>query len=46
MFSALDGSILWEITGEGSIQPYAYKAAPIFEALRLANDKILESLPL
>lgn len=45
MFSAADGSTLWEITGDGSIQPYAYKAAPIFEALRLANDKVLENLP-
>lgn len=46
MFNAADGAILWEVTGDGSIQPYSYKAVPIFEALKLANDKVLENLPL
>lgn len=46
MFSGRDGSVLWEITGDGSIQPYAYRAVPVFEALKLANDKVLQNLPL
>jgi hypothetical protein len=46
MFNAVDGAILWEVTGDGAIQPYSYKAVPIFEALKLANDKVLDNLPL
>ena len=46
MFSGSDGSILWEVTGEGSIQPYSYKAAPIYQAVKIANEKILSGLPL
>ncbi|WP_250486567.1 hypothetical protein [Caballeronia sp. GaOx3] len=45
MFGGRDGSTVWEVTGEGKIQPYGYTAAPIFDAVKLAHDKVLEGLP-
>lgn len=43
--SAKSGALLWEISSEGTIQPYSYTAAPIIDAIRLANSKILDSIP-
>lgn len=43
--SAKTGALLWEISSEGTIQPYSYTAAPIIDAIRLANGKVLESIP-
>lgn len=45
MFGGKDGAVLWELTGEGKIQPYGYSAPPVFEAAKMAHDKILEQLP-
>ena len=45
MFGGKDGAVLWELTGEGKKQPYGYSAPPIFEAAKMAHDKILEQLP-
>ncbi len=42
---AKTGVLLWEISSEGTIQPYSYTAAPIIDAIRLAHAKILESIP-
>lgn len=46
LFDATKGAVLWELTGEGKIRPYSYSAAPVFEAAKLAHEKILEKLPL
>lgn len=43
--SAKTGAMLWEISSEGTIQPYSYTAAPVIDAVRLAHDKILRSIP-
>jgi hypothetical protein len=43
--NAKTGVLLWEISSEGTIQPYSYTAAPIIDAIRLAHAKILESIP-
>jgi len=43
--SAKTGTMLWEISSEGTIQPYSYTAAPIIDAVRLAHAKILSSIP-
>lgn len=43
--NAKTGSLLWEISSEGAIQPYSYTAAPVIEAVRLAHGKILISIP-
>jgi hypothetical protein len=45
MFSGKDGSVQWELTGEGKSQPYGYAAAPVFEVAKLAHEKVLEGLP-
>lgn len=45
MFGGKDWAVLWELTGEGKVQPYGYAAAPVFEAAKLAHDKILKQLP-
>ena len=42
---AQPGAMLWEISSEGSIQPYSYTAAPVIDAVRLAHGKILSSIP-
>ena len=43
--NAKTGAMLWEISSEGSIQPYSYTAAPVIDAVRLAHGKILSSIP-
>ena len=43
--NAKTGAMLWEISSEGSIQPYSYSAAPVIDAVRLAHGKILSSIP-
>ncbi len=43
--SSITGTLLWEISSEGVIQPYAYTAAPTIDAIRLAHKKIVESIP-
>ena len=43
--SAKTGAMLWEISSEGTIQPYSYTAAPVIDAVRLAHDKLLRSIP-
>jgi hypothetical protein len=43
--SARTGNLLWEISSEGTIQPYGYTAAPVIDAIRLAHKKIVESIP-
>lgn len=43
--NARTGVMLWEISSEGSIQPYSYTAAPIIDAVRLAHGKIISSIP-
>ena len=45
MFKGKTGAVLWELTAEGKIQPYSYSAAPVFEAAKLAHDKLLGKLP-
>lgn len=45
MFSGKDGVVLWEVTGEGKYQPYGWTAVPVFEAAKIAHDKILKDLP-
>lgn len=45
MFGGKDGSVQWELTGEGKYQPYGWTAVPVFEAAKLAHDKILSGLP-
>ncbi|HSV78615.1 MAG TPA: hypothetical protein VLK85_05325 [Ramlibacter sp.] len=45
MFGGKDGPVLWEITGEGKYQPYGWHAVPVFEAAKIAHDKILNDLP-
>ena len=46
MFSGSDGAIQWEVTGDGKYQPYGWTAPPVFEAAKLAHDKILTELPI
>ena len=46
MFAGRDGALLWELTGEGKYQPYGYTAVPVFEAAKLAHDKILKDMPI
>ena len=43
--SAKTGAMLWEISSEGTIQPYSYTAAPVIDAVKLAHEKILNSIP-
>ena len=43
--NAKTGAMLWEISSEGSIQPYSYTASPVIDAVRLAHGKILSSIP-
>jgi hypothetical protein len=43
--NARTGVMLWEISSEGTIQPYSYTAAPIIDAVRLAHGKIISSIP-
>ena len=43
--SGKSGAMLWEISSEGVIQPYSYTAAPIIDAVKLAHEKILNSIP-
>jgi len=43
--SAKSGALLWEISSEGTIQPYSYTAAPLIDAIRLANGKVIDSIP-
>jgi len=43
--NAKTGVMLWEISSEGTIQPYSYTAAPIIDAVRLAHGKIISSIP-
>lgn len=45
MFSGKDGSMQWELTGEGKSQPYGYAAPAVFEVAKLAHRKVLEGLP-
>ena len=45
MLSAKNVRILWELTGEGVKQPYAYTASPIIDAVRIAHEKIISSIP-
>lgn len=43
--NAKSGAMLWEISSEGTIQPYSYTAAPIIDAVRMAHAKIIASIP-
>ena len=45
MIGVKDGRVLWELTGEGVKQPYAYTAAPIIDAVKLAHEKIISAIP-
>ncbi len=45
MFDGKDGTVLWEVIGEGKHQPYGWSAPPIFEIAKLAHEKILANLP-
>ena len=45
MFSGKDGSVQWQLTGEGKSEPYGYSAPPVFDVAKLAHRKILEGLP-
>lgn len=43
--NARTGAMLWEISAEGSILANSYTAAPIIDAARIANDKVIGSIP-
>lgn len=43
--SGKTGVMLWEISAEGSILANSYTAAPIIDAARIANNKVVDSLP-
>ena len=45
MIGVKNGTVLWELTGEGLKRPYAYAASPIIDAVKLAHEKIIKAIP-